>query len=185
VRGDQEQIAALAARLQKPSLHESAAPISVEVVTIEPFRLLAIRNVGDYAELDRGFTRLFELVSAQVEPGRLLGIYGIPHDDPRFVPAESCRFDCALAVGDPGRANDPLTEMMLGGETYARTRHRGDYDAIQGTIDALYNHIIFNQETEIGYDHLYIHYLDDPEEVAQPNLRSDVYLPLASGVRHV
>lgn len=154
-------------------------PLSIEIVSLEPFRLLAVRNVGGYAELNAGFHRVFELVLEQVPADDLHGIYGLPHDDPRFTPAEECRFDCALAVGSAGHAAGGLSEMRLGGGEWLRLDHRGDYDALHERIDELYAAALTTVDREIGSAPLFIHYFDDPEQVPEPKLRSAVYLPLA------
>lgn len=179
-RSDAERLDSLAAVLRAPPRDGSGpVPLSLEIVSVDPFRLLAIRNIGDYAELNAGYTTLFDLVLRQMPPEALRGIYGIPHDDPRFTAPEDCRFDCALAVGDAGRAQDALTELRLGGGSHARLRHLGSYDTLATTIDRLYAAVIVELDREIGAAPVFVHYLDDPEEVAEAALRADVYLPLA------
>ncbi|HVJ01830.1 MAG TPA: AraC family transcriptional regulator [Sphingomonas sp.] len=176
-RTDAGTLDSLAARLRAPATDGS--PLSVEVASVEPFRLLAIRNVGDYAELDAGYTRLFDLVLRQMPPEALQGIYGVPHDDPRFTPPEDCRFDCALAVGQAGQPEGALRELHLGGDGgYARLRHSGSYDDLPASIDLLYAATLIELDRALGDSPVFVHYLDDPEEVAEADLRSEIYLPL-------
>ena len=178
-RADPANLDSLAAALRTPqrTSAEAAPAIAVEVVSVEPFRLLAMRNVGDYAELNAAYGRLFDLVLAQVAPERLDGIYGVPHDDPRFTPAAQCRFECALAV-DEGTAEGELAELSLGGGDHVRLRHLGDYDRLPETIDRAYAAAITLFDRELGDAAPYVHYLDDPDEVPEPLLRADVYVPL-------
>lgn len=178
-RASAETFEALVAGLRAPPPQDPAPAIAVEIVSVAPFRLLALRNVGDYAELNAGYQRLFERVLAQMPPGSLQGIYGIPHDDPRVTPAEDCRFDCALAVEAAGQAASDLFELTLGGGAHARLRHLGDYDALPASIDLLYAGAIVVLDRALGSAPLFVHYLDDPEEVAVADLRADIYLPLA------
>ncbi len=183
VRADGRALDALVARLRSPSATpgRTRPPVSVEVVSLSPFRLLAVRNVGDYAELNTVYARLFDLVLASVPPEDLLGIYGVPYDDPRHVPAEACRCDCALAIPDDAAAAvGDLMEMTLGGGSYVRARHLGDYDAIHPTIDLAYAGAIGLHDCAFADGPLFIHYLDDPEEVAEADLRSDIYLPVVT-----
>lgn len=169
----------LAASLRRPrEAQDGAPPMEIEVVSVDPFRLLAVRNVGDYAELNAGYHRVFEHVLAQVAPEDLLGIYGLPHDDPRFTPAAECRFDCALAVPAEARPEGELAELQVGGGTYLRLRHLGDYDRLHDTIDLAYASAISVHDREIRNAPLFIHYLDDPEQVAEAELRSDIFLPV-------
>jgi AraC family transcriptional regulator len=171
-------LVAVEAKLRLPQQTGDTPALRVEVVSVEPFRLLSVRNVGDYAELDGGFSHLFDLVLAQVSPEALRGIYGVPHDDPRSTPAGKCRFDCALAVGETGVAISELNELFLGGGDHARARHLGDYDQVPASIDALYAFVMDELGREIHDGPLFIHYLDDPEEVPEAELRSDLYLPI-------
>lgn len=168
----------LAARFRNPNVATGSPPLKLEVVSIEPLRLLAIRNVGDYAELNQAYTELFSLVLSQIPPEALQGIYGIPYDDPRFTqPAES-RFDCGLAVGGLGRADEPLREIRLQSGCYVRLRHFGDYDALHESIDLTYAGALVLLEHTPADAPLFVHYLDDPEEVPESELRSDIYLPI-------
>lgn len=155
-----------------------AASLQIEIVSVDPFRLLAVRNVGDYAELSHSYHRLFGLVLQQMPEHALRGIYGIPYDDPRYTPAAECRFDSALAIGGEGRPTDELDLLTLGGGSFARLRHYGDYDRLPASIDALYAYAITETDREIGAGPLFVHYLDDPEQIEEARLRSDLYLPL-------
>ncbi|HZF41826.1 MAG TPA: GyrI-like domain-containing protein [Sphingomonadaceae bacterium] len=179
-RSSPELLDTLASSLRRPPRQDAdeAPALRIEVVSLEPFRLLAVRNVGDYAELDRGFGRLFDLVLEQMSPGSLLGIYGVPYDDPRYTAAEACRFDCALATGAAGAPQGELLELGLGGGAYLRLRHLGNYDRLHAAIDAAYAGAIAVLDRAIRNAPLFVHYLDDPEEVAEAELRSDIFLPI-------
>ena len=165
----------VAEALSKPA--DDGAALRIEIVALEPLRLLAIRNVGDYAELDLAYTRLFEIVCAQMEPDAIRGIYGVPHDDPRDVPAAQCRIDCALDTGAQGQAAGELVELNLAGGAHARMFHHGDYDRIHAAIDALYDWAIAN-DRDIAARPLFVHYCDDPEQTPVEALRAEIFLPL-------
>lgn len=153
--------------------------LKITVTSAAPLRLVAIRNVGDYRELNRGYARIFERVLTGLPLEAIVGLYGIPHDDPRDIPAEACRFDCALQLSMPAATDAELHSLDLGGGSHLVMAHAGDYDRIHTAIDALYRHAI-EHELEIGDGPLYIHYLDDPEQVPEPALRAVAYLPIRS-----
>jgi AraC family transcriptional regulator len=178
LRADGRMLDEVLGSLSKPFGSATGAPLAITVQSIAPFRLLAIRNVGDYAELNQAYGRLFDLVLEQVAPDALQGIWGVPYDDPRFVAAKECRFACALATGEQGNADGALRELTLGGGDHLVLRHLGDYDRLHDRIDALYAAMI-GMGREAADAPLFIHYLDDPEEVAEADLRSDILLPLA------
>jgi AraC family transcriptional regulator len=156
----------------------ATSAIVVEIVSVSPFRLLAVRNTGAYAELNSTYARLFELVLAEMTPADVAGIYCIQLDDPRYTSAAQCRAVCALDVGAKASANQQLEQLELGGHHYAKLRHFGNYDLIDTSIDQLYEHVLLTLALEPAASPLYIHYLDDPEHIAEAELRSDLYLPL-------
>ena len=153
-------------------------PIALEITTTEPLRLLAIRNIGDYAELNTTYTALFDAVLKQVSPEHVNGIYGIPYDDPISVTADDCRCDCGLHTAGAGQPDGPLFELILPGGTYARIRHQGNYDAVYLTIDLAYSQIFKQREWTFADQPVFIHYWDDPEEMSEAELRANVFIPL-------
>jgi AraC family transcriptional regulator len=157
---------------------EPVPAMAVDIVSVAPFRLLAIRNVGAYEELNSTYTRLFEAALAQLNFEDILGLYGVQFDDPRFTLASDCRATCAIAVGGLGKPVDGLEELSLGGGSFARLRHNGSYDLLPQSIDTLYAHTIVTIDREFATQPPHIHYLDDPEQVAEADLRCDVYLPI-------
>lgn len=152
-----------------------AQPLAITLVSINPFEVVAIRNVGDYAELNRVYGRLYDIAGG---PEAVEAIWGVPHSDPRVEAPEACVFDAALKV----RAlPDDLAEAhaaTLGGGRYLTLRHRGDYDAVPWAIDALVLAATTDDRVDLADAPALVRYLDDPEEVAEPDLRTDVFLPV-------
>ena len=151
-------------------------PIAVEIVSTEPLQLVALRNVGAYAELNAAYHRLFSQVFAELPMDALRGLYGYKHDDPRFVAPTECRAEVAIDVGGRYCPSGNLHAIEVPGGRAYRLRHLGDYDAIQQTVDALYATAIEAGEDLADRPPLF-HYLDDPEDVAEADLRCDIYLP--------
>lgn len=174
---DPEALGRTAKALGRPPADPQTA-LRIEIVDLAPLRLLAVRNVGAYAELNRGFGRLFDLVLAQMGPENLQAIWGIPHDDPRDAAPEACRFTCALDTGGIGKPGEDLEERLLPGGQHLSFFATGDYDALHGLIDALYAELI-SRDLPVGEGPVLINYLDDADEVSPPNQRAHVYLPVA------
>lgn len=173
---DPEGAAEVAARLSVPPGDEGTA-MRIEIVDLAPLRLLAVRNVGAYAELNAGYGRLFEAVLQQLDMEDLQGLWGIPHDDPREIDGADCRFDCALDTGGKGQPAGDLVELAAGGGLHARAFFTGDYDLLHDRIDGLYAELIA-ADVPVGEGPLLIAYLDDPEEVSAEDQRAQVYLPV-------
>ena len=165
-------------RLLKPTVSGDGVPMPVEIVSLEPFRLLAIRNVGAYEELNKSYEALFGAVFEELTFETLRGIWGVWHEDPRFTPADQLHFDCAIDVGGHISPGAPVEVMEMAGGSYARQRHVGDYASLHETIDALYGWILVESKHAFADRPMIVNYVDDPETRPAAELRSDVYVPL-------
>lgn len=176
----QPELLAAALRRARPGAggRESVPAMTVDIASVEPLRLLAIRNTGAYAELNGSYGRLFELVLEQLQPELITGLYGVQYDDPRFVPGVECRAWCAVDTGGQGVARGELQALTIGGNQCLRLRHRGDYDQIAANLDTLYAYAIDVLGQELLPEPPFIHFLDDPDQTAVADLRADLHLPL-------
>lgn len=170
---------ALAERLRRPGTVEGAHAIDVRVRSFEPFEVVVQRNLGPWEALNEAYTRLFEAVLRHVGPGRLAGIWGMPLDDPGCVEPHACRFDCALAVEDFDARGAGLEVVRLGGTEVASAVHRGAYEGLGRTLDALTLAAIDRLDRALGEDAPFVHYVHDPEDTPVEDLEARVYLPLA------
>jgi len=168
-------------RLLKPAPGgDGDVALEVEIVSTDPLRLLAIRNVGAYAELNLAYERLFEAVFSRNPMDALQGIYGVWHEDPRFTKPDALSFDCAIAVGDIVPP-DGIDCLELAAGRHARLRHVGDYDSLHESIDRLYAIVIDQGLGGFADRPLFVNYVDDPSGRDAAELRSDIYLPLDQG----
>lgn len=155
-------------------------PLRVEVVSVDPFQVVTLRVTGAYPEQNQGYGRLFGWAAEHGLLDALNGLYGVPVDDRRDVPPQACVFDCMLALGRPFRieAGSGLGTMRLGGGRYARVRHVGAFDGLEALTDALLAHWLPGSGELLRDAPLHHEYLDDPDEVPEALLRTDIYLPL-------
>ena len=153
------------------------APLAVELVSLAPIRVAAIRNRGDYSDLDQAFGRLFELVRG---PEFVTGIYGLYHSDSASVAPEDCLFDAAVSLADGAAVPAEAEDKVLGGGHFLKLRHLGNYDAIAEALDALTLHALVDERLRLKDSPPLAHYLDDPEEVAEAELRADLFLAVAT-----
>lgn len=181
LRGRPERIAAAAATLEAPAAVDADAlpPLQVEVLSLDPFEVVALRNRGAFADLDAAYARLFEWAAGAGVVDAITGLHGVPYGDHRDLPAEQLEFDCAIRVAAGAEPVAPLRRMPLGGGPHARVRHVGAYEGLEDLVDRLL------AEWWPGSGHALrdapIHYafLDDPEMVPEALLRADVFVPLA------
>jgi len=182
LRGQKEQLDAAMHRLRRPAVDaDAAAPaFQVEVVSVEPFRVISTRHEGDYRELAQSYGRLYAWAADHALLERLAGIYGIPHDDALDAVPGLGSYDCALDLGAiDGHVDGSAYPLQLGGGLWARWRHVGPYDH----LTALSDRLIEQWLPDSGYvlrDVLpFRRFFDDPEEVPEAVLRADVYLPVS------
>lgn len=158
---------------------EPATALRVEVVSVEPFRVIAVRHRGDFDGLDRVYIRLFEWAATQGLVEHVTGIYGVPHGDHRAAPPGGLDFDCAVAFDRAAEPGDGLIAEDLGGGSWARFRHVGSFDLLDDVTDAVLAGWLAESGRELRDVPLFHHYLDDPEQTPEAMLRTDIYLPLA------
>ncbi|MEM1403829.1 MAG: helix-turn-helix domain-containing protein [Pseudomonadota bacterium] len=151
----------------------SSAKLLVELSALDPFEVIAIKAVDSYPELNANYHQLFGAVD---DPMKVSAILGMPQGD---IGEPSLLFDCALKLGEESVIADPavVTERVRGG-IYLTTRHDGAYAGLENAVDRLYATAFGLGEAQVADQPLLFHYLDDPEEVEESALRTDVYLGL-------
>lgn len=175
------RVAAQLERLSRAPRGEdtTAGSIQVEVVSLEPFKLVATRISGDFAAHALGYEALFGWAAEHELVEHVSGIYGVPHQDPRDTPPADCEFHCALAFDVEAPAGDGVQSLELGGGLWACLRHVGAYDELEAVTDTLLADWLPESNYVLRDAPLFHHYLDDPEQTPEPALRTDIYLPLS------
>jgi AraC family transcriptional regulator len=165
-------------QLSRPPKSVDAAPrspITIEIVSLDPFTVTALRNVGDYAELNLGYARLVSLLR---DPRAITGLFGIPYDDPEATPAAECRFDCCATLADAPAGTNELRSLRIAGGRFACLRQVGSYDQCWASLDRIYAHIIFELNEDFADAPPFIHYFDDPDDKPAAELLADLHVPL-------
>ncbi|MBW8808209.1 MAG: AraC family transcriptional regulator [Lysobacter sp.] len=135
---------------------EPSPPLRVEVVSVDPFQVVTLRVTGAYPEQNQGYGRLFGWAAEHGLLDALNGLYGVFQVEP----------------------GSGLSTMRLGGGRYARIRHVGAFDGLEALTDALLAHWLPGSGETLRDVPLHHEYLDDPDEVPEALLRTDIYLPL-------
>lgn len=158
----------------------TAAPADAEV-RIElraPATLVAMRREGGaYRQLNALFWAVWSWAEAAGKAEAFEGIYGIPYDDPVTVPEDRLRYDAAMAFADPGTPEPPLHRIELAAGEHAVLRHVGSYEGLEAANQALVRWLIASGRTPADMP-LFHHFLDDPEQTPEAELRSDILILL-------
>ncbi|THD34452.1 MAG: helix-turn-helix domain-containing protein [Sphingomonas sp.] len=156
----------------------------LELVSLQPMRVAARTYVGPYEALNRGYAALFETLSSAIGPDGVLGVFGIPIDDPRDVEPSEHRFECCMALGRSAAGLTGVAERVLPHDLHAVLRHNGSYASLPGAVDDLYLAII---EDGLAFrdEPTHVHYVDQPRSdggVDAEDHISDIRVPVAGCV---
>lgn len=159
---------------------DGGLPLRVEVVSIEPFRVAAVRNTGAYEGLDQVYGRLFAWAGERGLLEGLAGLFGMPREDRRDAAPGCYEFDAMLAFDIPFESDTGagVSAAMLGGGRYARVRHVGALTCLESMTDQVLAQWLPISGEALREAPLYHQYLDDPEDVPEALLRTDIHIPL-------
>ncbi|HEU5136487.1 MAG TPA: AraC family transcriptional regulator [Steroidobacteraceae bacterium] len=164
-------------RAPAPPAPEEAA-ISIDVVTLAPFRVVVLRNRGAYSKLDEAYGRLFAWMAARGALEAIEGLWGIPHHDRRDTPDEESLFDCCLATSAPVDAAEGVTLREIEGGQFLAHLHVGAYAQLDDSHDALLRALLMSGQWQLREAPILHQYLDDPENTPEAQLRTRIYLPM-------
>jgi AraC family transcriptional regulator len=151
-------------------------PVTVEN---QPERRCAgIDHTGSYMAIDHAMGRLFVELGARNALPAQPAMIGLFFDDPDLGPEDQLRSRACLPVADSVHIEAPLVETALRGGLYARLSYTGPYADMRGA----YRWLLGTWLPASGYEPddapIFEAYLNDPREVPQSQLRTDIHLPL-------
>ncbi|SDX36042.1 GyrI-like small molecule binding domain-containing protein [Roseicitreum antarcticum] len=103
---------------------------------------------------------------------------GVFFDDPDMGEEAVLRSRACMPVGNDVVIDEPLAEATLKGGHYARLNYTGPYAAMRDAYRWLLGTWLPASGHEPGDAPIFEAYLNDPSQVPQNELRTDIYLPL-------
>jgi AraC family transcriptional regulator len=169
-----------------PSEHRSAhqpvptaLALHVEIEQRGKLLVVALRREGKaYTDLNATFGRVWAWAEAAGVLQNLEGIYGVPLDDPQSVPESALRYAACLALGN-AKAPEPFHMIELPDGDYARARHLGAYDGLEAATQSVVSEWLLQSDREPADFPIIHQFLNDPDETAVQDLKTDILLPLA------
>ena len=150
--------------------------MDVTIVQQPDLRVAGIRHIGAYDEIGREFSRLGGLLKGPPPAGsQMIAVY---HDDPAVTPADRLRSDAALTLPGNTHAPDGLIEQHLPPGRYARTVHKGGYEGLPATWNALKNEWLSANGHRMGRPSYEV-YLNNPMTTPKEALLTEIYLRIA------
>jgi AraC family transcriptional regulator len=175
LRSDPDRLSCVMQELARPR-QVTESPYQVTLVSLAAGTVVSITTQGLYPKLNDTYGSLFSMLADQAG---ILAILGLAYED---VDSDvSARFDCALLVKPLPQQLDPELQLQqLSAQQYLVFRHLGGYQRLSDSIDWLYAYCLdcsFFLPADRPCLH---HYLDDPEQVDEDLLRTDIYLPVVA-----
>jgi AraC family transcriptional regulator len=165
-------------QLPTPRIAEPIPAISVEVIELEPFRVIAFRNKGAYRELNLAYGQLFAWLAERADLSSVAGVWGIPHHDRRDVPASECIFDCCIATTTNVTPDHGFECSMIGGGRFLCHRHVGSYDELEEAHDWLLRDVLPMRDLALRNAPILHRFLNDPDQVPEEQLETVIHLPV-------
>ncbi len=168
-------------RLEQWKAEPESPLVDVEIRSLSPIRVGALRHVGPFAGVGQAFGALVHWAIAEsLWPRRQVGLCP---DDPDLVDDSQLRMDACVVLEDgdtfpTGETSLPVTERWVEGGRYAIAVHRGTYATLSATYLSLIGHWL-PTTNELPTDAPILErYLNDPTQTKEADLLTEVCLPL-------
>ena len=156
--------------------------IEVTVKKTEPGTVAFVAMKGPYSRIPEAFPKLFHWIIGKgyIPAGPPSGTY---FNAPEQVPAEELLWEIQCPIGGdvaPGGPDEQgLGVKRVEGAEVAATMHKGPYEKVAGTIQALEAWIAENGYQIVGpYEEVYI---SEPEKTPPEELLTEIRFPVRKG----
>ena len=162
-----------------PSTPDKEMPVyDVEIRTIRPVRLAALRHAGSYMDIGGTFERLFAWGAGRGLLGPQMRSFGIYYDDPGSVPVETLRSDATFIIGDGVKTDGEVRPITLEGGRYAIIQHKGPYAELERAYRWLYRDWLPQSREEAADRPSFEEYVKGPKDLPPAEWLTEVALPL-------
>ena len=154
--------------------------MNVTIEQMPSLRMATMQHVGPYNRISTAFQRLGAIARREglVRDGTMmLALY---YDDPEITPASQLRSDAGITVPDDVPLPPEVVEKRLPAGRYARSTHLGPYDTLGDTWSRMMGEWLPDSGERIGGGASFEVYRNTPADTRPEDLRTDLYLPIAS-----
>lgn len=159
--------------------------LKAKIITTEPIKVLAVRNVGDYSKCDVAWEKLMKFAYTQKIKNKknLMGknarAFGVGYDNPHVVEASKLRYDACITKDDEVELEDGIKEMVIEGGKYAQFLHKGSYDGLAETYNQIFGGWVIQNNITLRDVPPFEEYLNrDPRRTKPENLKTLIYIPI-------
>ena len=153
--------------------------MQVDIRTLPAMRIAAVSHQGPYNTIAEACQRLGEIA----EPAGLLthegaALVAIYHDDPEATPPAELRSDAGIVVPKAVPIPQDLKEVHIPAGRYACTTHHGTYTLLGDTWARLMGEWLPRSGHRVADGVSFEIYRNTPGNAAEPDLRTELYVPL-------
>ena len=153
--------------------------MDVEIRTVAPIRVAALRHIGPYTEIGESFGRLGEIAFKAgmfTDPNmKMIALY---HDDPQSTEASKLRSDAGLIIAEQASVPAELTEYRVPGGEYACAVHKGPYDTLPDAWAHLMRKWLPSSGRNAANSPSCEVYLNNPMQTPSEDLLTEIRIPL-------
>jgi AraC family transcriptional regulator len=154
--------------------------MNVDIKDMEEIRTIGVRHVGPYSQISEAFGRLGEIAGRAGILGTKPTMIAIYYDDPEVTPEGELRSDAAIAVPESAPVPKGTVEERFPAGRYACTVHEGPYERLGDTWARFMGQWLPQSGHRIAGPTGYEIYLNTPMDVPKEQLRTELYVQLAS-----
>lgn len=158
--------------------HIGEINMDVRIDTLEPKRIAFIRLVGPYTGIGAKFQQLCGWAAPKGILGPETEVLGIFYDNPEVTPIEKLRSDAAITVNDNVAAEGDVQVGEIAGGACAIATHKGPYTDLAESYRWLYGVWLPQSGRNPADAPCFERYLNDPADVAEEELLTEIHLPL-------
>jgi AraC family transcriptional regulator len=181
----QRPLLSLALQLDPNNLRFSLEPLhggttmDVRVETYPERLAVCARHIGPYTQVGPTFRRMYKWAAGAGVLGSDTLVMGLSYDNPETHAAEEMRYDVCFSVRSPvGDLPEGLRlETLPAGRFAVHTLH-GPYSGIYGAFRRLFGRWLPESGEEIDDRACMEIYLNDPTEVPEAELRTEICIPI-------
>ena len=154
--------------------------MEVRLEILPPVAVIAHRSIGPYdRSAPAAWDELSDWVRAKGLWERVRGAYGYGLDDPSATPPEQIRYDACVALEGAVEPEADFEAKDLPGGRYAVWTMVGPYRGMPAAFGRLVGEWLPSSGQALDPTRPFLEiYLDDPSEVPESELRTDLCLPI-------
>ena len=172
----------------KTKLNKRSMLMQAELRTLPDQRVLYARQKGivdgDFGQAAKiAFHRLYSYIEQHHLQQQVSAVcLGITPDEPGVVPDEECRYDAGVFVNDNSpiaiQSDEPVDVQTLPSGRYAVFLHKGPYNTIGQTWDAIYRNWLPASGETLRDVPPYEVYLDTTGQTRPEDLCTEIFVPI-------